>query len=67
MNLKTVTLFYRQVILQHRLPFTVRLLLRTTMPVAPAGARSVRGKYEHIPTSSEEFAQRKQAEIAHEG
>ncbi len=31
------------------------------------GIRSVRGKYAFVPTSSDEFASRKQVEINHEG
>ncbi|MEZ4662766.1 MAG: type II toxin-antitoxin system RelB/DinJ family antitoxin [Caldilineaceae bacterium] len=64
---QAITLFYKQVILQHGLPFVVRLPLHSTTQVTPATVRSVRGKYAHVPISADEFAQRKQAEIALEG
>lgn len=61
---QAITIFYKQVSLQQGLPFAVRLPEKS----APtARNRSIRGKYADLPTSSEAFAERKQAEIALEG
>lgn len=61
---QAITLFYRQVQLQQGLPFAVRLPQKGKSSVH---SRSIRGKYANLPTSSQDFAERKQDEIALEG
>lgn len=61
---QAITIFYRQVQLQQALPFAVRLPQKGESSV---NSPSVRGKYADLPTSSQGFAERKQAEIALEG
>ncbi|MCB0184303.1 MAG: type II toxin-antitoxin system RelB/DinJ family antitoxin, partial [Caldilineaceae bacterium] len=58
---QAITLFYRQVQLQQGLPFAVRLPQKGGPSMCNP---SVRGKYADLPTSSQEFVERKQDEIA---
>jgi len=54
---QAITLFYRQVEINEGLPFAVKLR-------QAGNARSPRGKYAFVQTSSEVFARRKHEEIA---
>lgn len=64
---QAITLFYKQVELHRGLPFALRLdnpiLSQQGQTVREA---SLRGKYAAVATSADEFARRKQIEIARE-
>jgi len=65
---QAIMLFYRQVTLQNGLPFAVRLpdrsdWLKVAADTTSQSQFSARGKYAHLATSSDQFAQHKEDEI----